>query len=200
MYLIWTRTRDLPACSIVPQPTTLPRGDYKSYIISFGVNDLTRSDLLQNVQGNVKEFLRLIWNSDSINIFFWYFDCLFFFFCYFVIVPVVFILYVAALKKRWLDGYDLWVENEENTTQAYLFERESKQKNYGKFFLLSSQFCWGEWTKMGGLWCILYSTLFIMIYLMRFSVSVNIHTPEPPMVGWLWNIELEMKLKKTVVV
>jgi hypothetical protein len=23
--LIWTRIRDLPACSIVPQPTTLPR-------------------------------------------------------------------------------------------------------------------------------------------------------------------------------
>jgi hypothetical protein len=24
IHLIWTRTRDLPACSIVPQPTTLP--------------------------------------------------------------------------------------------------------------------------------------------------------------------------------
>jgi hypothetical protein len=30
-HLIGTRTRDLPACSIVPQPTTLPRAPEKRY-------------------------------------------------------------------------------------------------------------------------------------------------------------------------
>jgi hypothetical protein len=29
IHLIWSRTRDLPACSIVPQPTTLPRDNIK---------------------------------------------------------------------------------------------------------------------------------------------------------------------------
>jgi hypothetical protein len=31
IHLIGTRTRDLPACSIVPQPTTLPRAPYFGY-------------------------------------------------------------------------------------------------------------------------------------------------------------------------
>jgi hypothetical protein len=33
--LIGNRTRDLPACSIVPQPTTLPRAPYSKIIILF---------------------------------------------------------------------------------------------------------------------------------------------------------------------
>jgi hypothetical protein len=36
VHLIGTRTRDLPACSIVPQPTTLPRAPiFKVTIINF---------------------------------------------------------------------------------------------------------------------------------------------------------------------
>jgi hypothetical protein len=30
IHLIGTRTRDLPACSIVPQPTTLPRASHRN--------------------------------------------------------------------------------------------------------------------------------------------------------------------------
>jgi hypothetical protein len=37
IHLIGTRTRDLPACSIVPQPTTLPRAPHEIiYVMKFG--------------------------------------------------------------------------------------------------------------------------------------------------------------------
>jgi hypothetical protein len=37
-HVIGTRTRDLPACSIVPQPTTLPPAPYISYVLcSYGM-------------------------------------------------------------------------------------------------------------------------------------------------------------------
>jgi hypothetical protein len=35
IHLIGTRTRDLPACSIVPQPTTLPRAPYINLYLTY---------------------------------------------------------------------------------------------------------------------------------------------------------------------
>jgi hypothetical protein len=39
-HLIWTRTIDLPACSIVPQPITLPRARWKAWeLLKTGIFD-----------------------------------------------------------------------------------------------------------------------------------------------------------------
>jgi hypothetical protein len=52
IHLIGTRTRDLPTCSIVPQPTTLPRGNNNSPSTQLtGVNHTLRR------QSNRKEIL-----------------------------------------------------------------------------------------------------------------------------------------------
>jgi hypothetical protein len=42
IHLIGTRTRDLPACSIVPQPTTLPRAP----------TVIPKGNLIQNLKGH----------------------------------------------------------------------------------------------------------------------------------------------------
>jgi hypothetical protein len=68
-YLIGNRTRDLPACSIVPQPTTLPRapaGNYTEFILqTWGVLLWTRfvsltteskGELLVNTVTNIRIF------------------------------------------------------------------------------------------------------------------------------------------------
>jgi hypothetical protein len=39
MYLIGTQTRDVPACSTVTQPTTLPRAPIKGNVIVTSQND-----------------------------------------------------------------------------------------------------------------------------------------------------------------
>jgi hypothetical protein len=40
IHLIGTRTHDLPACSIVPQPTTLPHTPHKVVFVKFLLQDL----------------------------------------------------------------------------------------------------------------------------------------------------------------
>jgi hypothetical protein len=46
IHLIGTRTRDLPACTIVPQPTTLPRAPSYMNILIHLINTEKRSDFV----------------------------------------------------------------------------------------------------------------------------------------------------------
>jgi hypothetical protein len=54
IHLIGTRTRDRPACSIVPQPITLPRAPVDRNIINIISNDL-QNIMQQNVSNTDRQ-------------------------------------------------------------------------------------------------------------------------------------------------
>jgi hypothetical protein len=62
--LIGTRTRDLPVCSIVPQPTTLPRAPYVLPYLSKMKMEATRSSetsVIRFIQHHIPEHRSLYW-------------------------------------------------------------------------------------------------------------------------------------------
>jgi hypothetical protein len=48
-YIIGNRTRDLPACSVVPQPTAPPRAPSLAYIYDFQYKQLFTGESTQNI-------------------------------------------------------------------------------------------------------------------------------------------------------
>jgi hypothetical protein len=64
IHLIGTRTRDLPACSIVPEPTTLPRAP-QLYLYKIEINEMTT---VRNIFDLIYDELLCKFMNMSVNI------------------------------------------------------------------------------------------------------------------------------------
>jgi hypothetical protein len=75
IHLVGTRTRDLPACSIVPQPTTLPRTVLKTvrgirertrrFVACTTLSEAYREDIASN--GRMLDELERIWKEAAVT-------------------------------------------------------------------------------------------------------------------------------------